>query len=234
MILGNVCTRSCAFCAVLSGTPQMPDSSEPARIADAAADMGLRHVVITSVTRDDLPDGGAAHFAAVIRVLKERLPGTGVEVLTPDFKGDINALRTVLEAGPDVFNHNMETVRRLYPEVRPQADYDRSLQVLERARESSPAVIVKSGFMLGMGETDEEVDCLLRDIRETGCDALTIGQYLRPTKKNHPVVKYILPGLFDDLGKRAMELGFGFAASGPLVRSSMNAEEMYEKVRSER
>jgi lipoic acid synthetase len=234
MILGNACTRACAFCAVNSGIPGMPEETEPRRIADAAAEMGLRHIVVTSVTRDDLPDGGASHFAAVIKGLKERLPEASVEVLTPDFNGDIGALKIVLEAGPDVFNHNVETVRRLYSEIRPQADYDRSLQVLKKAREISPDATIKSGFMLGLGETPEEVDGLLQDIRETGCDALTIGQYLRPTKKNHPVVKYILPGMFDDLGKRATELGFGFVASGPLVRSSMNAEEMFEKVKSEK
>lgn len=234
MILGNVCTRACAFCSVHSGVPGIPELSEPGRIADAAAEMGLRHIVVTSVSRDDLPDGGASHFAAVIRALRERLPEAGVEVLTPDFRGDIYALETVLEAGPDVFNHNMETVRRLYAAIRPQADYDLSLQVLKRAREISPDAVIKSGFMLGLGETRDEVDGLLRDLRDTGCDALTIGQYLRPTKKNHPVVKYILPGMFDDLRKRATELGFGFVASGPLVRSSMNAEEMYEKVKSER
>jgi lipoic acid synthetase len=214
--------------------PAMPDISEPDRIADAAAEMGLRHIVVTSVTRDDLSDGGAAHFAAVIRALKEKLPDAVVEVLIPDFRGDIKALKTVFEARPDVFNHNMETVRRLYSAVRPQADYERSLRVLKSAREISPAAIIKSGFMLGLGETKEEVDGLLLDVRDTGCYALTIGQYLRPTKKNHPVVKYILPDQFDDLRKRAMKLGFGFVASGPLVRSSMNAEEMYEKVKSER
>jgi lipoic acid synthetase len=230
MILGNICTRSCVFCAVDSGIPLMPDPYEPGRIAAAAAEMGLRHVVITSVTRDDLPDGGASHFAAVIRALREKLPGAGVETLTPDFMGNINALRTVLDAGPDVFNHNMETIRRLYPEIRPSAGYERSLQVLRQARRLKPDVTIKSGFMLGLGETPEEVDELLCDISDTGCNTLTIGQYLRPTKKNHPVVQYIIPCRFDELGRRAAELGFGFVASGPLVRSSMNAEEMYKKI----
>jgi|WetSurMetagenome_2_1015567.scaffolds.fasta_scaffold00798_2 lipoyl synthase len=229
MILGNVCTRDCAFCAVDSGVPSVVDPSEPERIADAAAEMGLRHVVVTSVTRDDLPDGGASHFAAVIRAIRQRLPNAGVETLIPDFKGDINAIKTVLDAGPDVFNHNMETVRRLYPEIRPAAVYNRSLQVLGLAHEINPAIAVKSGFMLGLGETTEEADDLLTDIRDTGCDTLTIGQYLRPTKKNHPVVEYINPAVFEALGRRAMELGFGFVASAPLVRSSMNAEEMYRK-----
>jgi lipoyl synthase len=234
MILGNICTRSCAFCAVDSGAPYAVDPSEPDRIADAAAEMGLRHVVITSVTRDDLPDGGAESFAAVIRAVRKKLPSAGVETLTPDFRGDINALKTVLEARPDVFNHNMETVRRLYPVIRPEAVYERSLQVLRLAREIRPDITVKSGFMLGLGETAGEVDGLLADIRSAGCDALTIGQYLRPTKKNHPVVQYIIPYVFDALGKRAEELGFGFVASGPLVRSSMNAAEMYEKIKEAR
>jgi lipoyl synthase len=227
MILGNVCTRSCSFCAVASGEPIPPDPSEPERIADAAAEMGLRHVVITSVTRDDLPDGGASSFAATICALRKRLPEAGVETLTPDFSGDSNALKVVLDAGPHVFNHNMETVRSLYSEIRPAADYDRSLGVLRRAAEMRPDIVVKSGFMLGLGETPDEVDQLLVDIRETGCKAVTIGQYLRPTKKSHPVVQYINPAVFDALGKRAMELGFVFVASSPLVRSSMNAGEMY-------
>jgi len=234
MILGKICTRNCSFCAVNSGLPSLPDQSEPGNIAAAAAEMGLQYLVITSVTRDDLPDGGASHFAAVITALKERLPGIGVEVLTPDFKGDISALEAVLAAGPDVFNHNMETVRRLYPEIRPQALYDRSLQVLKMAREISPGIRTKSGFMLGLSETDEEVEDLMSDIRDAGCDMLTIGQYLRPTKKNQPVVKYIIPDHFDDLRARALKLGFAYVASGPLVRSSMNAREMYEKIRSEK
>jgi lipoic acid synthetase len=191
--------------------------------------MGLRHVVITSVTRDDLPDGGAAHFAAVVRAVRERLPEAGVEVLTPDFLGDGRALRTVLEAGPDVFNHNMETVSRLYPAVRPEAVYERSLQLLSLAHETAPEIVVKSGFMLGLGESTEEAEGLLADIRGTGCDTVTIGQYLRPTKKNHPVVQYIHPAVFEALEVRAGELGFRSVASAPLVRSSMNAGELYRK-----
>jgi lipoyl synthase len=229
MILGDICTRDCAFCAIASGTPSAVNAVEPGQIADAALKMGLKYVVITSVTRDDLPDGGAAHFAGVIRLLRDHLPEIGIEVLTPDFKGDADALKTVIVAGPDVFNHNMETVKRLYPVIRPQAEYARSLEVLRKAKGIDPGIRTKSGFMLGFGETADEVVELLGDLRAAGCDLLTIGQYLRPAKKNLPVVEYITPRLFDDLKAKALELGFSFVASGPLVRSSMNAEEMYYK-----
>lgn len=227
MILGSACTRNCAFCAVTSGAPSNVDPTEPEQIVGAVQEMGLRYVVITSVTRDDLSDGGAAHFACVIKALKIGLPGVGVEVLTPDFKGDLEALKIVIAAGPDVFNHNMETVQRLYQEIRPQADYGRSLEVLRAAKEINPLIRAKSGFMLGLGETPDEVETLLGDLRNAGCDALTIGQYLRPSKKNQPVVEYIIPRVFDELKDKAMRLGFTSVASGPLVRSSMNAEEMY-------
>jgi lipoic acid synthetase len=234
MILGTVCTRKCAFCAVASDTsstlvPAAVDPDEPNQIADAAREMGLKYVVITSVTRDDLPDGGADHFVSVIRTLRNQLPQVKIEVLTPDFKGNADALKSVIEAGPDVFNHNMETVQRLYPAIRPQADYGRSLHVLRKAKEINPCITAKSGLMLGLGETISEVIELLGDLRGVGCDALTIGQYLRPTKKNRPVVEYIIPGVFDDLKEKAMELGFCSVSSGPLVRSSMNAEEMYQR-----
>jgi len=227
MILGSVCTRNCAFCAVASGTPSAVDPTEPEQIVGAVREMGLRYVVITSVTRDDLPDGGATHFADVVRALKTSLPKVGVEVLTPDFNGDRNALKIVIDAGPDLFNHNMETVRRLYQTIRPQADYGRSLEVLRAAKEINPGIMTKSGFMLGLGETPGEVEALLGDLRNVGCDALTIGQYLRPSKKNQPVVEYIIPRVFDELRDKAMQLGFTGVASGPLVRSSMNAEETY-------
>ena len=227
MILGSVCTRNCAFCAVTSGTPEDVDPTVPEQIVDAVREMGLRYVVITSVTRDDLHDGGASHFADVIRALKMDLPTVGVEVLTPDFKGDRDALKIVIDAGPDVFNHNMETVRRLYQTIRPQAGYGRSLQVLRAAKEINPEIKTKSGFMLGLGETPGEVEGLLGDLRRVGCDALTIGQYLRPSKKNHPVVEYIIPRAFNELKDKAVQLGFTSVASGPLVRSSMNAEETY-------
>lgn len=227
MILGSVCTRNCAFCAVTSGTPVDVDATVSEQIVDAVREMCLRYVVITSVTRDDLHDGGASHFADVIRALKIGLPKVGVEVLTPDFKGDREALKIVIDAGPDLFNHNMETVRRLYQTIRPQADYERSLEVLRAAKEINPGIRTKSGFMLGLGETSGEVEGLLGDLISVGCDALTIGQYLRPSKKNHPVVEYIIPRAFDELKDKAVQLGFTSVASGPLVRSSMNAEETY-------
>ena len=227
MILGSVCTRNCAFCAVTSGTPVDVDATVTEQIVDAVREMCLRYVVITSVTRDDLHDGGASHFAVVIRALKMGLPKVGVEVLTPDFKGDREALKIVIDAGPDLFNHNMETVRRLYQTIRPQADYERSLEVLRAAKEINPGIRTKSGFMLGLGETSGEVEGLLGDLISVGCDALTIGQYLRPSKKNHPVVEYIIPRAFDELKDKAVQLGFTSVASGPLVRSSMNAEETY-------
>ncbi len=234
MILGDVCTRKCAFCAVASNPlsaliPADVNPYEPDHIADAAREMGLKYVVITSVTRDDLPDGGADQFATVIVTLRNLLPAIKIEVLTPDFKGNADALRSVIEAGPDVFNHNMETVERLYQAIRPQADYGRSLNVLRNAKEINADVRTKSGLMLGLGETISEVIDLLGDLRGAGCEALTIGQYLRPTKKNQPVVEYIIPHVFDDLKVKAMELGFCSVSSGPLVRSSMNAEEMYNR-----
>ena len=227
MILGSRCTRNCGFCSVESSCPDPLDLHEPERVADAAAAMGLRYVVITSVTRDDLTDGGAGQFVRTIAAVKSRLRNAKVEVLVPDFRGDDRALNVVLEARPDVFNHNMETVARNYSTVRPQADYVRSLRVLRQASDRAPGIPVKSGFMLGLGETDEEVMTLLGDLRRSGCDFLTIGQYLRPTRKNLPVVEYIRPEAFADLGKRALAMGFRYVASGPLVRSSMHAEEMY-------
>lgn len=230
LILGDRCTRSCGFCAIGSGAPAPVDSREPLLVAEAAAHMGLRYVVITSVTRDDLPDGGAAHFAATVRAVRERLPGAGVEVLTPDFRGSDEALEIVLEARPDVFNHNIETVKRLYPAVRPQADYGRSLDLLRRVRQRAPDVRTKSGLMLGLGERGDEVIAALRDLREASCGMVTIGQYLRPSKKHLPVVEYIRPESFDALAQVALALGFGSVASAPLVRSSMNAEEMLSSV----
>jgi lipoic acid synthetase len=225
MILGNCCTRDCGFCSVKSGAPSFVDSEEPERVADAAAELGLKYVVITSVTRDDLTDGGASQFAASIKAVRGKLPDCKIEVLTPDFKGDINSLKIVLDAMPDVFNHNVETVERLYPVVRHQADYIRSLNVLKSAKKIAPHIKTKSGLMLGLGETFAEVAALLKDLRDAGCDFLTVGQYLRPTKKNLPVVEYIRPEIFEDLKDIAIDMGFKFVASGPLVRSSMNAEE---------
>lgn len=229
MILGDHCTRDCGFCSVKSGNPSFVDAEESERVAEAAHEMGLRYVVITSVTRDDLPDGGALQFAKTIGAVKNKLPDAKVEVLTPDFRGDVNSLKTVLDSRPDVFNHNMETVKRLYYKVRPQADYECSINVLRDAKKIAPDIKTKSGLMLGLGETVDEVVELLRDLRGIGCDFLTMGQYLRPSKKNLPVVEYIRPEIFEELKKTALELGFEFVASGPLVRSSMNAEDMYRR-----
>lgn len=230
MILGSNCTRNCGFCSVNSGRPEPVDAAEPEKIAAASAEMGLTYVVITSVTRDDLPDGGAGHFAHTVRAVRRRLPDCRIEVLTPDFRGETAALKTVLDSGPDVYNHNIETVGRLYTSVRPGADYRRSLSVLEQAKKIQPVVRTKSGFMLGLGETPAEVRLLLRDLRAAGCDLVTIGQYLRPTRNNLPVVEYVRPEIFEDLRITALGMGFIYAASAPLVRSSMNAEEMYGHV----
>jgi lipoic acid synthetase len=227
MIMGSRCTRNCGFCSVDSAQPGPLDPDEPRQVAMAAREMNLRYVVITSVTRDDLPEGGASHFAETIRAVKEAIPNAKVEVLTPDFQGDIYALEIVLDARPDVFNHNVETVPRLYSTVRPQADYGRSLKVLGTAREIAPGIPTKSGIMLGLGETHEEVTGVLQDLRLAGCRMVTIGQYLRPTKKNLPVVEYIRPERFGELKTLAEAVGFISVASGPLVRSSMNAEEYY-------
>jgi len=230
MILGSSCTRNCGFCSVNSASPETADENEPENVAEAAAEMGLKYIVITSVTRDDPHDGGADQFAKTINAVRKRMSRVKIEVLTPDFQGDIQSLRTVLEAGPDVFNHNIETVKRLYPVVRPAADYERSLFMLRKSKEIAPDIFTKSGLMLGLGETNDEVMEVLRDLRKVACDFVTIGQYLRPTKKNLPVVEYILPEIFEDLRIKALDMGFKYAASGPLVRSSMNAEEMYEHV----
>jgi lipoic acid synthetase len=195
----------------------------------AAKELKLNYVVITSVTRDDLPEGGASHFAGTVKALRDHLPDAKVEVLTPDFRGDLSSLKIVLSSGPDVFNHNIETVSRLYSTVRPQADYERSLLVLRNARLFSPRIRTKSGIMVGMGETFDEVVTALKDIRSTGCDFITIGQYLRPSKKNLPVTEYVLPEVFDRYREEALSIGFQGVASFPLARSSMNAEEMFIK-----
>ncbi|MBF0328996.1 MAG: lipoyl synthase [Nitrospirae bacterium] len=228
MILGDVCTRNCGFCAVAHGTPNTPDKEEPQRVAEAVSEMGLKFVVITSVTRDDLQDGGASHFAETIKTVRKQCPDVKIEVLTPDFNGSEAALQTVLNARPDVFNHNIETVKRLYFKVRPQAYYERSLKFLKTVKQLALQTKTKSGFMVGLGETRDEISGLLRDLRAAQCDFLTVGQYLRPAKKNLAVVEYLKPGVFESIKEEALLLGFEFAASGPLVRSSMNAEEMYE------
>ena len=225
LIMGDRCTRNCRFCNISEG-PQAPlDPDEPERVATAAAEMNLRYVVVTSVTRDDLPDGGARHFAATIKALRDRIEAVKVEVLIPDLLGDESALNTVLAARPDVLNHNVETVPRLYATVRPQADYRRSLTLLERAaRHGQHAGIpAKSGLMLGLGETDAEVKTTLAEIHTTGCRILTLGQYLQPTKEHLPVERYVTPEIFAALGAYARDLGFSNVASGPFVRSSYHA-----------
>jgi lipoic acid synthetase len=222
MILGNVCTRSCGFCAVATGRPAAPDRSEPERVARAVAAMELAHVVLTSVDRDELPDGGAAIWAETIRAVRREAPSTRVEVLVPDFKGSLRDLRTVLAAGPDILAHNVETVARLHRRVRPQARYERSLEVLRRARDAG--FVTKSSLMLGIGETDEEVIETLRDLRAVGCDLLTLGQYLQPTRYHLPVERFVTPESFGRMGQAAREMGFAHVESGPLVRSSYHAE----------
>jgi lipoic acid synthetase len=227
MILGSRCTRNCRFCSVEYSSPEPLDPHEPERVARAAREMGLRYVVITSVTRDDLPDGGASHFAATVHALRTYLPEVKIEVLTPDFQGRLEDLSLVLHAGPDVYNHNLETVPKLYPAVRPLADYRRSLKILGHAKRKAPGLYTKSGLMLGLGETFDEVTDVLSDLRSAGCDIITIGQYLRPSRLHLPVVEYIRPEIFERLRVTALSMGFTHVASAPLVRSSMNAEEMY-------
>jgi lipoic acid synthetase len=226
MILGDVCTRDCGFCAVENKTaPLEVDRGEPENIAITARELGLKHVVITSVTRDDLPDGGAKQFALTIRAIKDNISGISVEVLTPDFKSDRVALDLVLGAGPDIFNHNLETVPRLYPVVRPRAVYSRSLDILKGA--SGAGVITKSGIMVGLGERKEEVREVLRDLLDAGCGAVTIGQYLRPTRSNIEVNRYIRPEEFAEFERYGNEIGLKHVYSGPFVRSSYNAEKIF-------
>ena len=227
LIMGDTCTRRCRFCNVKKGKPQPLDKEEPRHVAEAVKALGLKYVVITSVTRDDLPDGGAAHFASVIRKVREIDPGVGIEVLIPDFQGDSDSLNTVLDARPDVLNHNVETVSRLYEAVRPGAFYERSLELLARAKTINPSIKTKSGLMVGLGETDAELYGVFADLRKAGCDLLTIGQYLAPTKEHYPVADYILPEKFEEYRAKALEMGFLDAASGPLVRSSYKAGEMF-------
>ena len=224
MILGDVCTRACGFCAVKTGMPRLPpDPREAARVAEAAARMGLRHAVITSVNRDDQRDGGAGVFAACIRQIRERVRGCTVEVLIPDFKGDAAALQIVIDAAPDVLNHNTETVPRLYRQVRPGARFERSLELLHRA--NAAGLLTKSGIMVGLGEEPEEVRETVRRIREAGADILTVGQYLRPSADHLPIVRYYEPAEFAEIKRYAVGLGYRHVESGPLVRSSYHAEE---------
>ena len=225
MILGNVCTRRCGFCAVQKGAPLAVDYDEPRRVAEACAVLGLRFAVITSVNRDDRKDGGAELFALAIRAIRKRLPECGVEVLTPDFQGSHSALDVVLAASPDVLNHNTETVPRLYRQVRLGARYERSLDMLAYAKRQRPEIPTKSGLMLGLGETLEEVRQVMRDLRAANVDILTLGQYLRPTLKHLPVIRHVTPDEFADLKRQGREMGFRHVESGPLVRSSFHAAD---------
>ncbi|MDD4297450.1 MAG: lipoyl synthase [Ruminiclostridium sp.] len=225
MILGSVCTRGCTFCNVSKGKPVSVDDNEPFNVAQAVKALALKHTVITSVTRDDLPDGGAGHFSRVIAAIKKEAPNVTIEVLIPDFKGNNDALKKVVDANPKIINHNIETVPKLYHEVRPQADYHRSLELLKKVKEIDSSIFTKSGIMLGLGEKKDEVLFVFNDLREAGCDFLTIGQYLAPSSAHHKVVEYIHPDQFKILKEDAYKMGFLYVASGPFVRSSYMAEE---------
>lgn len=230
MILGRICTRNCTFCNVTNGDTQTIDPEEPHHIAQAVKELDLKHVVVTSVTRDDLPDGGAEHFVQVIEKVKQLNKNIIIEVLIPDFQGDHEALAAVIQAKPNILNHNVETIPRLYPTVRPQAIYQRSLDLLENVKQLDNEVYTKSGIMLGLGEKHEEVVALMEDLREKDCDLLTIGQYLAPSSKHHPVVEFIHPDIFEQYKDIGYDLGFKYVASSPLVRSSYNAEKFSESI----
>jgi lipoic acid synthetase len=233
MILGNVCTRPCGFCSVPKGKTETVELDEPERVAEATERLGLEHVVITSVTRDDLPDGGADHFYKCILATRERT-GAAVEVLVPDFMGNRAAISRVIEAKPDVFNHNTETVPRLYNRVRRNADYQRTLDLLKQCKDEAPDMLTKSGLMLGLGETMDELMEVCADLREVGCDMLTLGQYLQPTQEHLPVERYVPPEEFDEIGELTRKLGFKLVASGPFVRSSYHAGEMTAVIEANR
>lgn len=230
MILGERCTRNCGFCAVSHKPLGPPDSEEPTRVAEAVASLQLKYAVITSVTRDDLSDGGAAHFIKTIQEIHRQSPGTRIEILIPDLQGNWEALSEILKAGPDVLNHNLETVPRLYTRVRPEAIYERSLELLRQAKILSPKTPTKSGVMLGLGETVDELRMTMRDLLEHGCDILTLGQYLQPSKTHLPVERFVTPEEFESLKKEAIELGFKGVASSPTVRSSFEAGTLYNEV----
>ncbi|MBE9504351.1 MAG: lipoyl synthase [Proteobacteria bacterium] len=230
LILGENCTRNCGFCSISNAPPRQLDPDEPSRVAEAAKKMGLNYVVVTSVTRDDLPDGGARHFAETIGEIKKIRDGIYVEVLTPDFGGDLNAVDRVCKAAPEVYNHNIETVPDLYSKVRPQADYTGSLTLINYVKKHFPHITTKSGLMLGLGEKKRDILKTLEDLKEAGCDLVTIGQYMRPTKKNLPVVEYIHPDLFDELERAGKKMGFTGIYAGPLIRSSFNAEYFNKEV----
>ncbi len=232
LIMGSKCTRNCRFCNVDQGTCAPPDPEEPVRVAEAARRMKLKYVVVTSVTRDDLCDGGASIFAETIRQLRKEIPDVMIEVLIPDFQGDYDALKTVLDARPDVLNHNIETVARLYDTVRPQAIYKRSLELLRRVKEYTPDIPGKSGIMLGLGETDDEIRQTLQDLHDSGCRFLTMGQYLQPSKFHLAVERFVSPEEFDTWRETSLEIGFMEVASGPFVRSSYHAKDLYQNATS--
>jgi len=234
MIMGEVCTRACAFCNVATGLPAPLDPSEPERVALATRDLGLAHVVVTSVDRDDLPDGGAGHFAATVAAIREAAPGTTIEILTPDFLRKEGALETVVASRPDVFNHNLETAPGLYPTVRPGARYFHSLRLLQRVKEIEPAIFTKSGLMLGLGEKRQEIVQVMDDLRTAEVDFLTLGQYLQPTKKHHAVVEFVPPEAFKAYETLAYAKGFEMVAASPLTRSSHHAGEAFERLRAKR
>lgn len=227
MILGDICTRNCTFCAVTKGIPLSPDPEEPAHIVAAMRRLGLRYVVVTSVTRDDLPDGGASHFAQTIAAIRKYDPNIAVEVLIPDFRGSVPALQTVVDACPAVLNHNVETVPRLYHEVRPKANYRQSIELLKQAKCRNNGFLTKSGLMLGLGETRPEVIEVMTELRQAGCDILTLGQYLQPSLNHHKIVRYVTPEEFEEYQNAGKEMGFTSVVSGPLVRSSFHAAEAY-------
>lgn len=231
LIMGAICTRNCRFCAIHAGTPAPLDADEPRRVAEAARRLQLKHVVVTSVTRDDLPDGGASHFASTVRGIR-RACGATVEILTPDFRGVREHILEAAACRPDIFNHNVETVPRLYSEVRPTADYERSLELLRLVKGEHSEILTKSGFMVGLGETRDEVESLLSNLRGTGCDIVTIGQYLQPSKEHLPVERYVHPDEFEEYRRLAEGLGFLGVASGPYVRSSYNARSIFEAIRN--
>ncbi len=227
MVLGDICTRACSYCAVNTGTPTTLDLQEPARLAETVERLGLKYAVITSVDRDDLPDGGAFIFAQCIKQIRKRLPSCKVEVLIPDFQGDVDALATVMDAKPDTLNHNIETVRRVFSRVRPRGDYDMSLELLSNAKRLDRDAVTKSGMMVGLGESWNEILDTMQDLRAVDCDLLTIGQYLRPSSKHVPLARWYTPGEFEELRREGEEIGFRHVASGPLVRSSYHADEQH-------
>ena len=232
MVMGDVCTRSCSFCSVTTGRPEVLDMDEPRRVAEATKRLGLEHVVVTSVNRDDLEDEGADHFVQVILALKNVSSRMIIEILTPDFRRTQRlAVQKILEAGPDIFNHNVETVPALYKRVRPQGDYARSLQIFREIKQHSPKVLTKSGLMLGLGEAREDVLAVLADLKNAGCDILTLGQYLQSSAMGLPVTEYIRPEVFADYKKEALALGFTWVESGPFVRSSLHAKESFEALK---